>query len=418
MTTAPRASALAPFGIRNYRFQWSADLATSWAFEMELIILGWYILVETGSVLLLTVYGALQYSGTLLAPMFGLLGDRVGHRNMLCTLRALYSALSLALMILAFTDLLSPTYVLAAAALFGIVRPSDLVMRQALVGAIMPPPLLMGAMGVGRTTQDTARIAGALAGTSLVATLGMGWAYVFITGFYTASMLLTFGVTVERPPVTSGTAAGKSSPWRDLATAAKYIWNTPYVLAIMCLACLVHVTVIPLLSNLMPYVAKDVYEVDQRALGYLAACLSTGALAGSIVLSNTSGLFRPARLVIASSILWHVLVFIFAQIGNAVVGAAVLFACGFLHSMVIVPMAAVMIRSSDPKYRGQVMGLRAVVVYSLPISLLILGQLIDRFGYQWSASLFCVAGLFLTLLIAYHWRAHMWKPDSPANAHS
>ena len=47
-------SALAPFRIRNYRFQWPADLLTSWAFEMETLILGWYVLVETGSVLLLT----------------------------------------------------------------------------------------------------------------------------------------------------------------------------------------------------------------------------------------------------------------------------------------------------------------------------------------------------------------------------
>ena len=43
--------ALAPFRIRSYRFQWPADLLVSWAFEMETLILGWYVLVETGSVL-------------------------------------------------------------------------------------------------------------------------------------------------------------------------------------------------------------------------------------------------------------------------------------------------------------------------------------------------------------------------------
>ena len=48
---------------------------------MELLILGWYILTVTGSVLLLTVYGSLQYVGTLIAPMFGLAGDRLGHRH-------------------------------------------------------------------------------------------------------------------------------------------------------------------------------------------------------------------------------------------------------------------------------------------------------------------------------------------------
>ena len=56
MSETARTSAFASFRIRNYRLQWPADLLTSWAFEMEQIILGWYVLVETGSVLSMGVY--------------------------------------------------------------------------------------------------------------------------------------------------------------------------------------------------------------------------------------------------------------------------------------------------------------------------------------------------------------------------
>ena len=56
-------SSLTPFQVRSFRFQWPADLLTSWAFEMEILILGWYILVETNSVFLLTVFGSLQFLG-------------------------------------------------------------------------------------------------------------------------------------------------------------------------------------------------------------------------------------------------------------------------------------------------------------------------------------------------------------------
>jgi len=79
-----RISVLAPFRIRNYRFQWPADLLTSWAFEMEVLVLGWYVMVETGSVLLLTVLASLNYGGTLIAPVFGVIGDRIGHRDLVC----------------------------------------------------------------------------------------------------------------------------------------------------------------------------------------------------------------------------------------------------------------------------------------------------------------------------------------------
>jgi len=66
-----KPSALAPFRIRNYRFQWPADLLTSWAFEMEAIILGWYVLVTTGSVLLLSILVSLNYVHARCTPVRG-----------------------------------------------------------------------------------------------------------------------------------------------------------------------------------------------------------------------------------------------------------------------------------------------------------------------------------------------------------
>ena len=53
---------LAAFRVRSFRFQWPADLLASWASEMETLILAWYVMVTTGSVLLLTAFGALQVS--------------------------------------------------------------------------------------------------------------------------------------------------------------------------------------------------------------------------------------------------------------------------------------------------------------------------------------------------------------------
>ena len=106
----PSFGALAPFRIRSYRFQWPADLLTSWAFEMETLILGWYVLVETNSVVMLTLFGALLYGGTLIAPIVGVWSDRIGHRNMLTGMRAVYALVAAALMVLAFTGTLQPDH--------------------------------------------------------------------------------------------------------------------------------------------------------------------------------------------------------------------------------------------------------------------------------------------------------------------
>ena len=130
-------AALAPFRTRSFRFQWPADLCTAWALEMETLILGWYVLVESGSVVLLTVFGALQLVGTLVSPVLGVLGDRLGLRNVLAGMRVCYAVFASLILFLALTRQISPTLVLMVAAMSGLVRPTDIGMRSALVGATM-----------------------------------------------------------------------------------------------------------------------------------------------------------------------------------------------------------------------------------------------------------------------------------------
>ena len=182
---------LAPFSSRSFRVQWPADLCTAWALEMETLILGWYVLVQTGSVLLLTAFGALQFIGTLASPMLGTLADRVGLRRVLASMRFAYAALAGVILLLAASGQLNPWAVLAVAGVAGLLRPSDIGMRTALVGATVPPQHLMAAMGISRTSMDSAKVAGALVGASVVAVFGMVVAYVAITLIHLAGALLT-----------------------------------------------------------------------------------------------------------------------------------------------------------------------------------------------------------------------------------
>ena len=102
---------------------------------------------------------------------------------MLCLLRGSYLTTSIITMSLALTDNLNASVILGISLLIGLVRPSDLVMRNGLIGDTMLGNVLMKAMGVSRTTMDSARIAGALVGAGLFSTLGIGYAYVAVTLF-------------------------------------------------------------------------------------------------------------------------------------------------------------------------------------------------------------------------------------------
>jgi len=409
-----RVPALAPFQIRSFRFQWPADLLASWAFEMEGVILGWFVLVSTGSVLALAVFGSLQFLGTLISPLFGMAGDRIGNRNLLCLMRATYVAVAAALAVLFLAGLAAPVPVFVLATIMGLVRPSDITLRSLLVGETMPADYLMRAMGVSRTTADSARVVGALSGATLVALLGSGVAYLAVCIFYAASLALTLNVGLRRLRVL-GDGVPHVSLLRALREGFAYVWSTPDMRAVMLLAFLVNFAAYPLVGSLLAYVAKDIYGLDQTGLGWLIACFSGGALLGSIAISTHGGRIRPARSMLACGIGWFALNLLFSWIRDPLLGQVVLFVAGFTQSFCMIPMAVLLLRVADPRFRGRVMGVRMLAVYGMPVGLLLSGPLVEQIGFAATGSLFSLIGIGFTLLIAVCWRADLWHPASAAN---
>jgi MFS family permease len=414
---------LAALRVRSFRFQWAADLFTSWAFEMETIVLGWYVMVNTGSVLLLTAFGSLQFLGTLAAPMFGVLGDRLGGRVILCAMRTVYTSLAAVVMVLALTGGLAPAWVFVVAALMGVVRPNDLVLRNTLIGETIPPAHLMGALGMSRATMDSARVGGALAGAGLSAALGLGRTYVVVTALYAASLALTFGVARRTPvpdpaaPVRRATLPGPSG-WRGLKDGLVHVWTTPQLLALMLLAFLINLTAYPASGGLLPYVAQHVYRVDATGLGLLVASFALGGLLASITTVLTGGPRHAQRSTMVATIVWYLLVLAFGQAGSLSAGLIALFLAGFAQNVAMIAMTGVLLAAAGDGYRGRVMGVRMLAVYGLPLGLLASGALIERVGYPLTIGASAATGLFGTVLIGLKWRASMWSPARPAAAAS
>jgi MFS family permease len=408
---------LAPFAVRSFRCQWSADLAASCAFEMETIALGWFILVETGSVLWLTLFASLQYLGTLLAPLVGLVGDRMGHRRLLCAMRAIYLALATSLMGLAFMGWLGPVQAFAVAALAGLVRASDFGVRNVLIGETMPPERLLGALGLSRITSDSARGAGALAGAGMVAALGLGWAYAVVVLAYAASLVLSFRIGATLHPGAPGAAPvpDRGSAWRDMTAAFRIAWELPAQRAVMGLAFLINLATYPFILGLLPYVARNVYGVDQTGLGWMVATTAAGCVAASILLGWLGPRLPPARMMIVFAVLWQFLTIALGLTESLAVGLAVLALTGLTQGMSMVPMSVVQLRNAPAVLRGRIAGLRTLAVYGLPLGLWLSGPLIAAVGFTAATLIYGLVGLAATLAMLIAWRAHLWPADAPAN---
>ncbi len=383
---------------------------------METLILGWYVLAATGSVQQLVIFGALFWMGTLFSPFFGVAGDRIGIRALLRMTRGIYALLAAVLTVLTLSDALAPWHVFVIAAIAGLLRPSDMGMRYVLVGQTIRPELLMRALGISRTTSDTARIAGALTGTGGVALIGMGPAYAVVTAVYIAAFLFSLGVAGPSPRSADEKPAAVAHPIASVVQALHYVWNKPDLLGALSIAFLVNLLAFPVFLGLLPYVAKDVYGIGQAELGYLAASFATGALAGSLLLGATRLQLRAGRAMLWGSAAWFVAVLLFGQTRSIGLGLGLLFFAGFVQSLCMTPLAGVMLRSSSDEMRSRVMGLRMLAIWGLPLGLLAAGPLIAQLGYAAFTVIYGGLGLATTIAIGYRWRHALWHGSAVANS--
>src|SRR5262249_997474 len=207
--------------------------------------------------------------------------------------------------------------------------------------------------------------------------------------FYAMSLALTLNVGIKRLRVL-GEGPLHDTPLKALRQGFAYVWSTPDMRALMMMAFLVNFAAYPFVGSLLAYVAKDAYGLGQTGLGWLIACFAGGALTGSIAISTHGAHIRPARTMLVCAGLWFVLNLVFAWITLPVLGQVVLFVSGFVQSFCMIPMAVLLLRVTDPAFRGRVMGVRMLVVYGMGIGLLLAGPLVEHAGFSATGSMFSV----------------------------
>jgi len=80
-----------------------------------------------------------------------------------------------------------------------------------------------------------------------------------------------------------------------------------------------------------------------------------------------------------------------------------------MQSFSMVSLQIMLLRESGERFRGRVMGVRMMAIYSLPLGLLAAGPLIGWIGFRGTASFYAIVGIVFTLIIALRWRADLWR---------
>ena len=384
---------------KGFAILWGSDLAVSSAEFLELFILSWYVLQKTESPTILGIYTALRFTGTLFAPLLGVLVDHFGLRRSFNLSRSIFFILSFILAVIFLLEEPSVLVILFMSALLGVMRSTDLITRQSVLTHMVSQGELQNAVALSRMGRDLTQIIVPIAAGFLLSSLGTEVTYLGVVILYALSVVLSLMIP-KFPRIMFDT---KSNMWGFFTEGLSYIKSYPFLIALLLIAFIVNLTAFPLNHALLAVISNSMFDTDATGFGIIMGGYSAGALLGSLWISYFSEMRRPSRLMVFGSIFWHVAIFSIAFSTYFYVSVSIVLLAGIFQSFSMVIMAMLILRYTSEDMRSRVLGVRQLAVYGLPLGLVISGFVSENFDVVAALIGNAVVGLLLLAFVLITW---------------
>src|SRR5919106_3312083 len=268
----------------NYRYWISGQIVSLVGTWMQTVSQPWLVLLLGGTPLQLGLVLALQYApAMILAPLGGVLADRVDKRRALLVTQSTAMVQAIVLFALTFAGVVEIWHVLVLALVLGLVNAVDMPIRQSFAAELVPREDLMNAIALNSASFNLARVIGpAIAGVTLAA-----WGPSFNFGFnavsYLAVLVSLAVMDVHRlnrmePP------DERTPVLASLVEGLRFARRTPLVLWPLVL--LGGISLFGMnFQTLLPLFARNTLSLDADGYGALFAAMGLGSLGGSLSLA-------------------------------------------------------------------------------------------------------------------------------------
>lgn len=384
---------------KGFAILWGSDLAVSSAEFLELFILSWYVLQKTESPTILGIYAALRFTGTLFAPLLGVLVDHFGLRRSFNLSRSIFFILSFILAAIFLLEEPSILVILFMSALLGLMRSTDLITRQSVLTHMVSQGELQNAVALSRMGRDLTQIIVPIAAGFLLSSLGTEVTYLGVVILYALSVVLSLMIP-KFPRIMFDT---KSNMWGFFTEGLSYIKSYPFLIALLLIAFIVNLTAFPLNHALLAVISNSMFDTDATGFGIIMGGYSAGALLGSLWISYFSEMRRPSRLMVFGCIFWHVAIFSIAFSTYFYVSVSIVLLAGIFQSFSMVIMAMLILRYTSEDMRSRVLGVRQLAVYGLPLGLVLSGFVSENFDVVAALIGNAVVGLLLLAFVLITW---------------
>lgn len=391
--------------VRNFRLYFGGQAVSVSGTWMQRVAQSWLVLELTGSGAAVGWVTAFQFLPILLiAPVGGLVADRMDKRKVLYVTQSLAGLIAAGLGVLVLTGQVELWMVFALAFLLGIVGSFDNPARNAFVMEMVGRSRITNAVGLNSVLINSARILGPAVGGVLIVTVGIGVCFLINAASYLA---LITALAVMR-----GHELDRSLPEPrrrgQLREAWRYVRSDP-VLRVP----LVMMGVVGLLAYefevTLPLLARFTFGGGADTFGAMFAAMGVGAVAGGLYTASRGD--RPGRTLIRMAYLLGAALVVAAVMPVLWMELVALAMVGAASTSFLTLGNSVLQLHSVPEMRGRVVALRAVAVLGArPIGAPIVGWIGEHLGPRYGLGIGAVATLGVAV-----W-AHRWLIAYEADA--
>jgi len=296
MSTSAAASSAAPASLLQYpsfvRF-WFTRTATTGAFHMQGVAVGWQLYDMTGSAIDLGIVGFLQFIPLVaLNLVVGQVTDRYDRLAIVRICQVVKVLMVGALALGTAQGWLTREWMFGFLLVTATARAFELPVMQSLIPAIVPVAILPRAIAASLTAQQTAIVTGPAIG-GLLYLLGPVTVYATCALIYGAAAAIVSFIQLlddkrDRRPITL----------ESVFAGFSYIWNRKVLLGVMSLD--LFVVLVGGITALLPIFAKDILHTGPWGLGLLRSAPAVGSLIAGIVLARWSIEGKAGRILFAS----------------------------------------------------------------------------------------------------------------------
>ena len=377
---------------RNFQLFFSGQLISLIGTWMQSVAQSWLVYRMTGSSVLLGLVGfSSQIPVFLLAPIGGIVADRVNRHRVIKVTQTLAMLLAFGLAALTLSGLIEVWHVFVFAAMLGTINSFDIPARQAFIVDMVGKDDLINAIALNSSMFNGARIIGPAIAGVLVAAIGEAWCFFANAVSYIAVIVGLLMMKVPpRPRPTHD-----SSPLADIVEGFRFAGRTGPIRALLLLLGIVSLAGMPY-AVLMPIIADRILGGGASGLGILMGASGVGALIGALSLAGRKGVAGLGRWVAFSSAGFGVGLILFSLSRTFWLSAALLVPVG-LSMMVQMASSNTLIQTMVPDHlRGRVMSVYSMMFMGMaPLGSLLAGVLAGRLGAPLTVAAggaICVAG--------------------------